>query len=159
MLPSAHFVMQDDLVVSGGLIVEAAAAAAIAASNQKKKTRPRGRFFHRRPRHSIHDVYTWMGESIFRCAFRMTYDSFWRLYDILFPHIITVMERSSRLLPSKGRKMWWQPFAPASTQRPNYFEHASWHGASVFRRGVFIRHHVCFLCFVFRGIKERMDYC
>ena len=97
MLPSAHFVMQDDLVVYGGLIVEAAAAAAIAASNQKKKTRPRGRFFHRRPRHSIHDVYTWMGESIFRCAFRMTYDSFWRLYDLLFPHIITVMERSSRV--------------------------------------------------------------
>ena len=43
----------------------------------------------RRQRMSIPEVFNSMGPRIFRRAFRMTLDSFWRLHSILLPHIRT----------------------------------------------------------------------
>jgi hypothetical protein len=43
----------------------------------------RGRSKQERQRNSVPDVYMWMGPCIFRCTYRMRYNSFWKLYMVL----------------------------------------------------------------------------
>jgi hypothetical protein len=71
------FSSEEALSASAGLIIQAAAIAR--ASELLEGTnalRLRGTFFQSSKRHSIAEVYSWMGERIFRRAFRMSFDSF-----------------------------------------------------------------------------------
>jgi len=57
----------------------------------------------RRRRISIPEVFNSMGPRIFRRAFRMTLDSFWRLHSILLPHIRTAANATSGYERKGGR--------------------------------------------------------
>ena len=57
---------------------------------------PWERHAQQRQRQSVADVYNILGDSIFWRAFRMTYDSFWRLHAILLPHITEQTTNSRR---------------------------------------------------------------
>ena len=57
----------------------------------------------RRQRGSVADVFQCLGPSIFRRAFRMTFDSFWRLYSILSPHILSSLAEGSKYVCKGGR--------------------------------------------------------
>ena len=99
------FPSEEALSASAGHIIQAAAVAR--ASELLEGTNPsrsRGTFFRSRKRHSIAEVYGWMGERIFRRAFRMSYDSFWRLHSVLLPHILTITERAQTYQKKGGRQ-------------------------------------------------------
>ena len=89
----------EELIAGSSLVVIAAVEAK--SSNWRL---PRGRFAKPRQRQSVADVYNLMGESIFRRAFRMTYDSFWRLHVILTPHISDITAKTRRYEKKGGRQ-------------------------------------------------------
>ncbi len=93
-------------------------AAAIArASEETNALRLRGTFFQSRKRHSIAEVCSWMGERIFRCAFQMSFDSFWRLHSVLLPHILTMTERATIYKKKEEDKVAIFPFPPFVTEK------------------------------------------
>lgn len=90
----------EELVAEMSLVVAAAAEAATTEMDQQERV-PQGRFFQRREHQSISDIYNLMGNSMFWRAFRMTFDSFWRLHTILMPHI-TLMTVKIKSYEFKG---------------------------------------------------------
>ena len=79
---------------ASSIVVEPAVlAAAHRYLRRKKDSSLRGiRVRPRRQRVSLLEVFNLMGPRIFRRAFRMTYDSFWRLHTILVPFIRTAAD-------------------------------------------------------------------
>ena len=102
LFPSPLPSLEEIVAVGSSLVVAAAVEAATAEMDaQERLPRARGRYFQRRERRSMTDVYNLMGDLIFRRAFRMTFDSFWRLHAILLPHI-TLMTLKTKPYEIKG---------------------------------------------------------
>ena len=68
-----------------------------------RKTRRIRSVHHPRVRVTVQEVYAQLGPINFRRAFRMTYDSFWRLYFILSPYIDAATEKGNRFQLKGGR--------------------------------------------------------
>ena len=112
------FPSEEALSTSAGLIVQAAAIAqASELLEGPNPSRTSGTFFQSRKRHSIAEVYGWMGERIFRRAFRMSYDSFWRLHSVLLPHILTKTERAQTYKKKEVDKVAIFRFPPFVTEK------------------------------------------
>ena len=101
LFPSPLPSLEEIVAVGSSLVVAAAVEAATAEMDAQRLPRARGRYFQRRERRSMTDVYNLMGDLIFRRAFRMTFDSFWRLHAILLPHI-TLMTLKTKPYEIKG---------------------------------------------------------
>ena len=71
-----------DQFFGAAYVVQAGAIAAAAHSNMARRSR-KGQVAQERQRNSVSDNYQWLGPKIFRRAYRMDYDSFWKLYSIL----------------------------------------------------------------------------
>ena len=95
-----RFPSLEELAAMSSLVVIAAAEVEFNADQYA----PRGRHAQQRQRQSVADVYNILGDSIFRRAFRMTYDSFWRLHAILLPHITEQTTKSRRYKIKGGRE-------------------------------------------------------
>ena len=82
-------------------------AAAIAAAHyyrmRAERQRRSGRFPQPRKRIQVSEVFDVMGARIFRRAFRMSFDGFWRLHSILLPHISSAIDESSAYERKGGR--------------------------------------------------------
>jgi hypothetical protein len=95
------------LVMASAMVAPAAVFAAAVHHSRKKRERRYQRTIRfatpceRVPVTSVHDT---LGPRIFRRAFRMTLDSFWRLYSILLPHIQTAMDRRRDYQCKGGRE-------------------------------------------------------
>ena len=63
-----------------------------------------GRFAIRRERRSVHQIYLCLGPSHFRRAYRMNYDTFWRLHQLLKPHMVVAFEMWTRYKKKGGRE-------------------------------------------------------
>jgi len=97
----------DELLTAASTMI-GPTVAAIAVHHRKKK-RDRGPVrtvwsAQKRERVPVMSVYNTMGPRIFRRAFRMNIESFWRIYSILLPHIRTVTNRK-RDYQCKGGRM------------------------------------------------------
>ena len=96
----------DDLLTMASTVI---GPAVIAAAVHHRKKRERGRqrtvrLAQQRERIPVMSVYNTMGPQIFRRAFRMTLDGFWRLYSILLPHIRTAINRKRDYQCKGGRE-------------------------------------------------------
>ncbi len=112
------FPSEEALSTSAGLIIQAAAVAR--ASELLEGTNAsclRGTFFQSHKRHSIAEVYSWMGERIFWRAFRMSFDSFWHLHSVLLPHILTMTERATMYKKKKEDRVAIFPSPPFVTEK------------------------------------------
>jgi len=93
--------------ITGASAVIPPAVLAVITHYRNKKERSRKqrvpRIAIRRQRGSVADVFQCLGPSIFRRAFRMTFDSFWRLYSILSPHILSSLAEGSKYVCKGGR--------------------------------------------------------
>ena len=86
----------DELLVMASTVIAPAVFAAAVHHRRKRERRYYQRtirFATPRERIPVTCIHGTMGQRIFRRAFRMTLDSFWRLYSILLPHIQTAMDR------------------------------------------------------------------
>ena len=96
----------DELLTEASTVI---GPAVIAAAVYRRKRWERGgyqqsvRFAQQRERIPIIGVYNTMGPRIFRRAFRMTLDGFWRLHSILLPHIWTAINRNRDYQRKGGR--------------------------------------------------------
>lgn len=94
----------DELLFGSSAVVQ---SAVIAAVDHYENVEDKGRRSHMpaqpRRRTSIQEIYNAMGPRIFRRAFRMTLDSFWRLHAILLPHICTALSKNSKYECKGGR--------------------------------------------------------
>ena len=57
-----------------------------------------------RERTSVSEIFNSMGERMFRRAFRMTFDAFWRLHSILLPHLLTAISINRNYVRKGGRE-------------------------------------------------------
>ena len=69
----------------------------------QKKSR-KGRVSIRRARRSVREMYNILGADYFRRAYRMSYESFWRLHSMLATRINTARITARRYVPKGGRK-------------------------------------------------------
>jgi hypothetical protein len=81
----------DNIFASAALIVQAAATA---ARNYDFSSRT-GRIPLARQRRSVSEIYNCLGPVYFRRAYRMSFESFWRLHLLLLPHIETCLRQFS----------------------------------------------------------------
>ena len=90
---------------ASAMIPQAVLAAVTHYRNKKARSRKQRvpRIAIPRQRGSVVDVFQCLGPSIFRRAFRMTFDSFWRLYSILSPHISSSLAEGSKYVCKGGR--------------------------------------------------------
>ena len=95
----------DELLTTASTVIgPAVAAVAVCRRNKRDRGRLRTvRFAQKRERVPVMSVYNTMGPQIFRRAFRMTLDSFFRLYSILLPHIRTAITRKRDYQYKGGR--------------------------------------------------------
>jgi len=89
----------DNIFASAALIVQAAATA---ARNYDFSSRT-GRIPLARQRRSVSEIYNCLGPVYFRRAYRMSFESFWRLHLLLLPHIETCLRQSSNYEKKGGR--------------------------------------------------------
>jgi hypothetical protein len=88
-------------------IVSAAACAASYLLQQRGKPQKKsrtGRVAIRRARRSVHKIYSILGADYFRCAYPMSYESFWRLHSMLAMRINTTRLTERGYVPKGGRK-------------------------------------------------------
>eukprot|EP00804_Cyclotella_cryptica_P003177 CCRYP_013780-RA/>CCRYP_013780-RA protein AED:0.21 eAED:0.16 QI:0/0/0/1/1/1/2/0/414 len=89
----------DNIFASAALIVQAAATA---ARNYDFSSRT-GRIPLARQRRSVSEIYNCLGSVYFRRAYRMSFESFWRLHLLLLPHIETCLRQFSNYEKKGGR--------------------------------------------------------
>jgi hypothetical protein len=96
----------DELLFGASAVIKPAImAAAVHYKNRGESVRCwSSRIAFPRQRISIVEIYNSMGPRIFRRAFRMTFDAFWRLYSILLPHIFTAIGNNSNYVRKGGRE-------------------------------------------------------
>ena len=91
---------------ASSIVVEPAVLAAAHRYLRRKKEKESLRGIRLRPqrqRASVLEVFNCMGPRIFRRAFRMTFDSFWRLHTILLPFIRTATDKKINYERKGGR--------------------------------------------------------
>jgi hypothetical protein len=95
----------DELLMGASSVIQVAAIAVAHDYINRERAKQRiGRSpTQRRQRISMPEVFNSMGPRIFRRAFRMTLDSFWRLHSILLPHIRTAADATSGYERKGGR--------------------------------------------------------
>jgi hypothetical protein len=94
----------NELLFGAASVVQPAVmAAAYHLYMRRNQPQRSGRIAQCRMRESVLDVFNLMGPRIFRRAFRMTFDSFWRLHSILLPHILTAIDENSGYVRKGGR--------------------------------------------------------
>ena len=90
------------------LIVQAAGCAAVWTLEDEKEdadaSSRAGRIARQRKRQSVHSVYMSLGDTYFRRAYRMSYDSFRRLHKLLATGINSARLKMRRYIPKGGRK-------------------------------------------------------
>ncbi|KAL3776644.1 LOW QUALITY PROTEIN: hypothetical protein ACHAW5_010663 [Stephanodiscus triporus] len=92
------------LEVFSAPVIQAAAIATALHYRMRERSRQRsGRFAQPRQRIQVANVYDGMGPQIFRRAFHMSWDGFWRLHSILFPHISSAIDEPSVYERKGGR--------------------------------------------------------
>ena len=97
----------DELLTAASAVIQPALIAAthLYMSSRERRHQPRTRRSPQpRQRTSVLEVFNCMGPRIFRRAFRMTFDAFWRLYSILSPHICTAVSQNSSYECKGGRE-------------------------------------------------------
>jgi hypothetical protein len=96
----------DELLFGVSSVIQSAViAAAVHYMNRRESRRQRSiRITFPRQRTSVVEVYNSMGPRIFRRAFRMTFDAFWRLHSILLPHLRTAISDNSNYVRKGGRE-------------------------------------------------------
>jgi hypothetical protein len=97
----------NDLLFGASAMVEPAVVAAVAhymrkRAHGRKQRVPQIKVL--RLRISVFEVFSMMGPRIFRRAFRMTFDAFWRLHAILLPHILTSVDEGRGYVRMGGRE-------------------------------------------------------
>ena len=97
---SLEFMLSNATAVVGPVAVTALAAC-LRRAEEERGRRKKGRAFYHRERVPIGKVHATMGVRIFRRAFRMSLDSFWRLHNILLPHLHNA-SRAARDYQRKG---------------------------------------------------------
>ena len=90
------------------LIVQAVGCAAMWTLADEKEdagaSSRAGRIARPRKRQSVHDVYMSVGDTYFKRAYRMSYDSFRRLHKLLATGINSARLKMRRYIPKGGRK-------------------------------------------------------
>ena len=97
----------DELLFGVSSVIQSAViAAAVHYMNRRESVRRQRsiRITFPRQRTSVVEVYNSMGPRIFRRAFRMTFDAFWRLHSILLPHLRTAISDNSNYVRKGGRE-------------------------------------------------------
>ncbi|KAL3775866.1 hypothetical protein ACHAW5_010160 [Stephanodiscus triporus] len=85
-------------------VIQAAEIAAALYYRMRERSRVSGRTAQPRQRaFQVTEVLDVMGPQIFRRAFRMSWDGFWHLHSILFPHISSAIDESSGYKRKGGR--------------------------------------------------------
>lgn len=97
----------DELLFGVSSVIQPAViSAAVHYMNRRESVRRQRsiRITFPRQRTSVVEVYNSMGPRIFRRAFRMTFDAFWRLHSILLPHLRTAISDNSNYVRKGGRE-------------------------------------------------------
>mgnify|MGYP006170116817 CR=1 FL=1 len=97
----------DELLFGVSSVIQSAViAAAVHYMNRRESVRRQRSIWITFPRQrsSVVEVYNSMGPRIFRRAFRMTFDAFWRLHSILLPHLRTAISDNSNYVRKGGRE-------------------------------------------------------
>jgi hypothetical protein len=94
----------DELVFGASAVIRSAIIAAL--DHYESMEEPRRSCMSAQPwrRTSIQEVYNTLGPPVFRRAFRITLDSFWRLHEILLPHICTALSNNHDYEVKGGRE-------------------------------------------------------
>ena len=94
----------DELIVAASTVVQPAVLAAAHYYAQKVQLDQRTpRVAVPRQRNSVSHAYNSLGPRLFRRAFRMTFDAFWRLHSILLSHIETAISKRRDYVRKGGR--------------------------------------------------------
>ena len=91
---------------ASAIIVQAVAfaAAEILHKEESSVSSRAGRIAEVRVRRSVHEVYRCLGDSYFQRAYRMSYESFWKLHTKLATRINRARLKMRRYVPKGGRK-------------------------------------------------------
>ena len=90
-------------VCKHAFIIKAAALTASVHINQRRRMSPRriGRGPRFRIRRTVDEIYQCLGPIYFRHAYRMSYESFWRLHELLSPVMEDVASKVRRYIPKQ----------------------------------------------------------